>query len=107
MAYVPIIELERCPINKGAFVTIGAMELAVFKLTDPDRVIVTDNACPHASGNLSGGTIKDGVVACPWHDWPFDLDTGICTLSDKARLTRYPTQVRNQTLYADLDNPIS
>jgi nitrite reductase/ring-hydroxylating ferredoxin subunit len=107
MAFVPIIEISRCPLNKGAFVAVGSRELAVFRLSDPERVIVTDNACPHASGNLSGGSIENGVVTCPWHEWPFDLSTGVCTHSDKARLVRYPNEVRDGMIVADLDNPIA
>jgi len=102
MALTPIIELHRCRENAGAFVEHGGLELAVFRLTNPDRVIVIDNACPHASGNLSGGDVEAGIVTCPWHQWRFDLDTGVCTESQLARVRRYPAEIRDGVVWADL-----
>jgi nitrite reductase/ring-hydroxylating ferredoxin subunit len=57
MSWVELIPLSRCRSNGGTFVTMGDRELAVFRLNDPERVVVIDNSCPHASGNLSGGVV--------------------------------------------------
>ena len=54
MAFAKLITLASCRPDAGTFVERGNQEFAVFRWTDPDRVVVTDNACPHASGNLSG-----------------------------------------------------
>ncbi len=32
--------------------------------------------CPHRLGPLGEGTVKEGVVTCPWHGYRFDLATG-------------------------------
>ena len=56
---VSIIPLNRCVVNGGTFVPVRGFELAVFRLTDPERVYVLDNSCPHAGGNLAGGEIED------------------------------------------------
>jgi nitrite reductase/ring-hydroxylating ferredoxin subunit len=34
------------------------------------------NTCPHKGGDLSRGTIAEGVAACPKHGARFDLRTG-------------------------------
>jgi len=105
MAFERLIAVDRLNPGKGTFVVHGEQELAVFFLDNPQRVMVMDNACPHASGNLSGGTVADGAVTCPWHDWSFDLDTGVCTHSDRARVTTYPAELRESEVWVDL-NPI-
>ena len=101
-SFVPLIDLSRCRRDGGTFVEIDGRELAVFRLGDPERIVVTDNACPHASGNLSGGTVADGAVMCPWHEWVFDLSTGRCTRSEDARIHLYNVEVRRGVVHVDL-----
>lgn len=100
MAMTNLIRAARCRSDGGTFVEWGGLELAVFLVGD--QVMVLDNSCPHASGNLSSGDVENGIVACPWHDWRFDLTTGICTHSDKARVRRYPAELREGDVWADL-----
>lgn len=102
MAWMPLILLDRCRVGTGTFVAVGERELAVFRFTEPDRVMVTDNACPHAGGNLSAGEVSGGVVTCPWHQWPFDLATGICTQSGDARVRTYRTEIRAGEIWIEL-----
>lgn len=103
MAFVAVVPLEKCREGGGTFVACRGRELAVFRLDGPERVIVIDNACPHANGNLSAGEVEVGVVTCPWHQWKFDLDTGRCTNSPRARVRRYPAELRDGVVWADLD----
>ena len=105
MAFVELIEVSRCRPNGGTFVTHGDRELAVFLLSEPERIAVVDNACPHASGNLSGGELAGHIVTCPWHHWKFDLDRGVCTHSPLATLRTYIAEVREGAVWADLDAP--
>lgn len=34
------------------------------------------NKCPHMGMPMAKGTVKDGVVTCPWHGAKFDVCTG-------------------------------
>ncbi len=102
MAFEKLIDVERCQPDKGTFVACNGVELAVFVLDDASRAVVLDNSCPHASGNLSGGEVRDGVVLCPWHQWEFDLGTGVCTHSDRAVVKTYPAEIRDNEVWADL-----
>lgn len=102
MAFVELIALDRCHPGAGTFVGHGGWELAVFRLTDPQRVVVTDNSCPHSAGNLSRGEVNGGIVTCPWHKWKFDLDRGVCTRSARVRLRQYRSEIRDGTVWVDL-----
>jgi len=102
MPYVELISLERCRRNAGTFVEKGAHEYAVFVSADGASVRVIDNSCPHASGNLAGGDVLDDVVSCPWHQWKFDLETGVCTNSQQAKVQTYPVMIRDGCIWIDL-----
>ncbi|NOT01102.1 MAG: Rieske 2Fe-2S domain-containing protein [Phycisphaerales bacterium] len=95
-----LIELKRCADEGGTFVSVGGRELAVFR--SGDDVTVIDNSCPHAGGNLSGGDMTDGVVECPWHNWRFDLRTGVCEHAANVRVARYTAAVRDGWVFAEL-----
>lgn len=91
-----------CPPDRAKFVAVNGHELAVFHLTDPDRFVVTQNSCPHAGGNLAAGDIDDATVTCPWHQWQFNLDSGVCALSPTVSLQRYECKIENGTVFAKL-----
>jgi len=103
MSFVRLINIAECHQDRGTFVEKDGRELAVFLLEGGSEVRVIDNTCPHANGNLAGGDVEDGVVECPWHAWQFDLNTGVCTHSEKVRVHRYPVQIRNGSVWVDLE----
>jgi phenylpropionate dioxygenase-like ring-hydroxylating dioxygenase large terminal subunit len=49
----------------------------------PDgRVVAAPDRCPHREAPLSGGCVRDGVLACPYHGWEF---------GDGGQLVRVPS----------------
>lgn len=104
--WTKLARVDDCAVGKGRFVAVGDLELAIFRLADPERFIVTKNSCPHAGGNLAAGEVNAAVVTCPWHQWPFSLETGTCTLSDSVHLRRYETTVIDGYVCAKLDRPL-
>lgn len=90
--WVRLIAANECVVGKGRFVEAAGHELAVFRLDGPSRFVVIRNSCPHAGGNMAAGEVSGTCVTCPWHHWEFDLDSGVCTLSESARLTRFETR---------------
>jgi nitrite reductase/ring-hydroxylating ferredoxin subunit len=96
--WVRIASIDDIAPGRAKYVALGDLELAVFHLTLPDRFVVVKNSCPHAGGNLSAGRVEGNVVTCPWHDWAFDLDTGMCTLSDAARLNQIESRVESDRI---------
>jgi nitrite reductase/ring-hydroxylating ferredoxin subunit len=102
MAYVRLIPLSECRTGAGTFVRHADLKLAVFRLTNPDRIAVIDSECPHAGGDLSRGEVTGTIVTCPWHQWRFDLLTGISTHSERARVRCYAAEIRDDTVWVDL-----
>jgi nitrite reductase (NADH) small subunit len=105
--WVRLLPIDDCAVGRGRFVEAAGHELAVFRLADPERVIVIRNSCPHAGGNLAAGRIEGTCVTCPWHHWQFDLVSGACVLSEAARLTHYESRVADSHVEALLpDRPV-
>ncbi|HNQ21600.1 MAG TPA: Rieske 2Fe-2S domain-containing protein [Phycisphaerae bacterium] len=102
MAWIRLLSLEECRPGRGTFVEAAGRKLAVFLHGAPPRPAVIDSTCPHAGGNLAGGTVEAGTVSCPWHQWTFDLTTGACTHNRLARVRTYPAEVRDAAVWADL-----
>ncbi|MGB0716417.1 MAG: Rieske (2Fe-2S) protein [Phycisphaerae bacterium] len=95
----PVIALDQCHRGGGTFVEIDDRELAVFLDDDGELVVVSDNTCPHSSGNLSAGEVAGACIVCPLHQWEFDIKTGLCTDSPKARVKIYQAEVRDGSVW--------
>ena len=58
--------------------------------------------CPHHGGPLGQGALRDGIVSCPWHAWPFDSATGACGFSPDLRIPTYSVRVEGRDILVDL-----
>jgi nitrite reductase (NADH) small subunit len=68
-----------------------------------DVVHAVDDACPHAGGPLSEGTVRDASLACPYHGWVWDLWSGACLApAREARVTIYRTHVEAGEVWIEL-----
>lgn len=56
------------------------------------EVHALDDRCPHQGYPLSEGTLRGGVLTCPWHNWKFDITSGACTFGGEA-VRRYATRI--------------
>ncbi|GAA4746102.1 hypothetical protein GCM10023264_09600 [Sphingomonas daechungensis] len=41
-----------------------------------DEFVSFDRRCPHQGADLAMGYVADGRIVCPWHNLPFDPETG-------------------------------
>lgn len=72
---VPLCRVEEIPAEQRMrSCAVGGKEYLV-TLDDGD-VRVYQQRCPHRGGPLSQGTLRDGVVTCPWHRARFDVQSG-------------------------------
>jgi nitrite reductase (NADH) small subunit len=62
------------PLREGRLLTVGGREIAIFNLGD--RVVATENRCPHRGGPLCDGIVTGRSVVCPLHGWKANLETG-------------------------------
>lgn len=61
------------------------------------------NECPHRGGPLSEGPLSGDAVACPWHQWKFDLKSGACVNIPGAKTKSFPVEESDGALWVTLD----
>ena len=75
--------------------TIDGVPLVMFR--SGDGISCLTDRCPHRSAPLSGGTVVDGTIGCPYHGWRYGSD-GACTrIPQLADPTRVPAKARATT----------
>jgi nitrite reductase/ring-hydroxylating ferredoxin subunit len=67
-------------------------------------VFACDNRCPHQGYALVRGDVKDGVLTCAWHNWKFELGSGICRHGGE-NIRTYPVRVSDGQVLVDIADP--
>jgi len=91
------------PPGARKIVTVNGHEIGVFHVGSAYYALL--NYCPHRAGPLCKGRLRplvladevrqieytreDEILKCPWHQWEFDLKTGIALYDDKLRVRTY------------------
>jgi nitrite reductase (NADH) small subunit len=104
--------------RSGVLFEAGGIEVGVFMVKG--RLKAYENRCRHQGGPVCTGEIigryeqvvlPDGTVAgerfaddevriaCPWHGWEYDLETGQCTADRRFRLRRIEVREREGEAY--------
>ena len=102
-------------------VQVGAISVAVMRKHDGTYRALR-NRCPHQGGPLAEGRIDpliEGsapgeyllspdreVVRCPWHQWEFDVDSGLSPADPRRyRVRAYDVTVQNGRVYLERRGP--
>ena len=94
---LPLSELD--PLA-AKMVRVDGRQIALFNTADGVRAC--DNRCPHEGYPLSEGSLSgECILTCNWHNWKFDLDSGV-NLYGGDRLRTYPVEIRDGEIWADL-----
>jgi phenylpropionate dioxygenase-like ring-hydroxylating dioxygenase large terminal subunit len=103
-----------CDINKPKAAKLLDQDLVVFRDKD-GTAHITDRRCIHRGGDLAAGKVDEHGIACPYHGWSFDGETGMCTripsmagagqIPGNARIRSYPVIERYEHVWTCLDEP--
>jgi nitrite reductase/ring-hydroxylating ferredoxin subunit len=72
--WVKVADLSELTRRRRMAVQVGDQEIALFLVGE--KVYALADICIHKQRNLSKGTVFNGKVVCPGHQWTFDLETG-------------------------------
>jgi NAD(P)H-dependent nitrite reductase small subunit len=89
------------PDNGGVRVVEGDKDIALFRVGE--QYFAIDNECPHYGASLSDGWVDEGIVACPWHCWQFDVANGRCLTFDSFNVQSYPVRIEDGTVFIDVE----
>lgn len=95
LGHIPDLE------EKGrAVIKLGERQIAVFK-TDTG-IYAINNRCPHEGYPLVQGSLKKNCqLACNWHGWTFDLQSGKA-IQGRDAVKTYPIERRGEDIWVDL-----
>lgn len=80
-AWVPVAPIKRFITTKPVPITLHDKKYVGFLDTKGRPNIVSD-VCTHRGAALSGGTVRDGCVRCPYHDHPTRGDPRRCVVAN-------------------------
>jgi nitrite reductase/ring-hydroxylating ferredoxin subunit len=96
------------PPGSRKFVKVNGDEVAVINVDG--EFFAMQNFCPHMGGPIGFGKIlaretEEGetvtTIACPYHGWRFDVETGEPMFNAKKKITKYDVTEKGGNLYID------
>lgn len=107
--WVDLCPVTDVPVGDLKYVLYNNQGLAVLRVGER-AVRVLGDCCPHAGGSLSAGHLDKsltnaGCLVCPWHGWPFDLDSGQCPDNPTLAVRTYPTRITNGRIQIQVNLP--
>jgi NAD(P)H-dependent nitrite reductase small subunit len=95
------LKLADIPIGENRCVQVGEKQVGLFHTKE--GLFALDNLCPHRGAPLHDGFVTDGQVTCPWHQWQFQLEDGVCRNIPKVQIATYGVEVREGTIWVDVE----
>lgn len=93
------IEVSLAAVAVGSVHGVSAA-LCVARLSETEVVALT-RRCPHAGGDLANGWIDGDNVVCPWHNLPFDAESGRSPCNTLPRLRRVACWIEGDKIIVD------
>jgi nitrite reductase/ring-hydroxylating ferredoxin subunit len=109
--WVDIGCLADFPEGRATVITVDRRALGLIRWHD--KVFALRSVCPHQSGPLCEGPVRPyldadlpssnvaidddrPVIACPWHGWEFDVQTGRLVTGGPERVRTFPVEIREE-----------
>jgi len=89
--YVRVARTADIPPGTGKTLEVGDRPIAVFNCDGTYYAI--DDTCAHQGGPLGEGELEGTVVTCPWHEWRYDVRTGINTDDATCKVASHPVKI--------------
>jgi len=91
-------------IPEGGAKSFAHLDKRIALFRTPRGVYASDNRCPHQGYALVRGDVKEGVLTCAWHNWKFELGSGVCRYGGE-NIRTYPVEIRDGQVYLDVADP--
>jgi nitrite reductase/ring-hydroxylating ferredoxin subunit len=89
--FVKFATRDELPAGSAREVEFEGRVYALFNVGGVISVI--DGICPHQGGPLADGALEGCKVACPWHGWEFDVQTGQSPLGPKIKVDVFEVRI--------------
>lgn len=95
-----VTELKDLP--EGGMRMFSPMGVGMLLLRTGEDIVAMSNRCPHLGCTLAQGTLLNGIITCPCHDWSFDIRTGCNTLVPEVKVKVYLSKVSEGKVFVRL-----
>jgi len=107
LQWVKVGHVADFPIDGGATIKYGKVQIAVYNFANLDRWYACQNMCPHMnefvlSRGIIGTAGNEPKVACPLHKKPFSLETGQSLSGEPYSLKIFPVKIESDEVYLEL-----
>jgi len=99
LIWYKVLELDELAEGRVKSVTCAHQTLCMTR--HQGQFGALDNKCPHQGGPLGEGSIKNGLLRCPWHGWDYDPVSGKAPGYDDGVET-FPVESRADGIYVGL-----
>jgi len=99
--WIEVGNLNDIPRQGARVVQRAEGNIAVFRTLN-DEIFALRDKCPHKGGPLSQGIVHGNRVACPLHDWKFQLESGDAVAPDEGCAASYPVRLEDETVFLSL-----
>ena len=116
---IRVCAVEELPVGEYTLVGVDGQQVGV--LNADGTYYAIQNECPHQGGPVCKGSVRPElvgefvepgervreyhgerqVIACPWHGWEYDLETGVHMGVDDIELRTYDVVERDGVLYVE------
>jgi nitrite reductase/ring-hydroxylating ferredoxin subunit len=117
---IRVADVGEFAAGEQTVVSEGPVEIGVFNVEN--EYYALSNVCAHESGPVCEGQVRgtlvaeyagpeDGVIervtddpciACPWHGWEYDLETGEHLGDDDISIPTFPVIVEDGVVYVEI-----
>lgn len=94
--WIKVAELRDLKRSRRLLVQASGVGIALFIAND--QVYALHDICIHKQRSLSKGTLFDGRVICPGHQWQFELETGWEDDQQQCQPS-YPAKIEGDAVY--------
>ena len=94
--FVRVARAQDVAAGSGITVDVAGKPIAVFNCDGAFYAI--DDTCPHQGGPLGEGEVEGTTVTCPWHEWRYDVKTGVNLEDASCKVTAYAVKVEGDDI---------
>lgn len=99
MAFVRVLSLSQISPDSAVEVMVGRLPIALCRVGEEVRALW--GICPHQGGPLGHGVINGENIACPWHGWEFNCETGRNDFDPDCRVQTYIVKIEGGDILVD------
>lgn len=103
--FTTVCRIDEIAEGTGRAFPVAGTIVAVFR-QDGEFYAIND-LCPHLGASLAEGSLEQGIVACPWHDWKFCIKSGEWCDSATFRTDTYDVRIVGDEIQVAVDGPFS